>query len=121
MLIIKPHLSEEKYQEVISGFEKWITSTGGEITLLKPWGTRELATEFDKNTHGYYVQCQFKAENATLEELNSRLRVNESIFRFLLVTMDSIRPKNPRVEKVKKPKAEAVATATSDKAPVSKA
>ncbi len=102
LFIVKPHQSDETNQEVVSTFEKWITSTGGEVTLMKPWGLKELATVFDKHTHGYYVQCQFKAGNETLNEIKNRLAVSEVIFRHLMVTLDSIQSSKPPKVKVKK-------------------
>ena len=100
LFIMKPHLSEEAYAEATATFQNWITSTGGEVTLLKPQGLKELATIFDKNTHGYYVQCQFKSGSPTLIELRDRIKVSEVIFRYLIVTLDSIIGK----EKPEKPK-----------------
>ncbi len=103
LFIMKPHLGEEIYTETITTFQSWITSTGGEIVSLKPLGTRELATIFNKFSQGYYVQCHFKGNNATLDEIQNRVRVSEIIFRQLVVTIDSIIEK-PRPEKEKKAK-----------------
>ncbi len=93
LYIIKPHLPDEDYTKIVAAFEGWITSNGGEIILSNVMGLKELATVFDKKTHGYYVQCQFKSGNEALLEIQSKLAVNEIIFRHLLVTLDSIHPK----------------------------
>ncbi len=105
LFIIRPHLAEDVNEEIMKSFQEWITSTGGEITLFKPWGLRELATVLDKNTHGFYVQCQFKGTNKTLTEIKNRIAVSETIFRHLTVTLDSVvsdkpippaKPRTPR-------------------------
>jgi len=99
LFIIKPHLPEETNQEILTSFQHWITSTGGEILLFKPWGLKELATVLDKFTHGYYVQCHFKGTNKTLTEIKNRIAVSETIFRNLLVTLDSVQSEKEQVEK----------------------
>ncbi len=106
LFIIKPHLPEETNQEIISAFQGWITNNEGEVTLMNPWGIKELATVLDKFTHGYYVQCQFKGTNKTLNEIKNRIAVSETIFRHLLVTLDSVfTDKKPKEKKARAPKA----------------
>lgn len=122
LFIMKPHLSEEAYAEATATFQTWITSTGGEVTLLKPLGLKELATIFDKQTHGYYVQCQFKSGNPTLVELRSRIKVSETIFRYLIVTLDSIvakeRPEKPKkAKKAASPSTERPVAERTERAP----
>lgn len=110
LYIIKPHLPEEDYTKIIQNFEGWITQKGGELLLSNPIGLKELATVFDKQTSGYFVQCQFKGNNEVLDEIHTRLAVSESIFRHLLVSLDSIlqKPGSKRLtKKEKKAKKEA--------------
>jgi len=92
MVVLKPSLGEETYKKNQENFNNWITKTGGEVLLLKPWGLRELSTPFKKQTQGYYLQIQFKRGKTTLSELESRIRVDETIIRSLIVTLDSVNP-----------------------------
>ncbi|MFC1755490.1 30S ribosomal protein S6 [Thermoproteota archaeon] len=93
LLIIKPNMGEEDYTKIIDNMKSWIEGNGGEITLLKTPGTQELGYPIEKYTHGYYVNCQFKADNKALDKLKAKLQVTEDILRYLIVTMDSIQPK----------------------------
>lgn len=90
LYIIKPKLGDDINKKVIEKVQKWITSNKGEILLHKEIGTKDLATHFEDFTQGYYVQVQFNATNETLDELNSKLRVNEEILRYLTVTLESV-------------------------------
>jgi len=92
MVVLKPGLGEEAYKKNQENFKNWITKTGGEILLLKPWGLRELSTPFKKQSQGYYLQIQFNRGKTTLSELESRMRVDETIIRSLVVTLDSVNP-----------------------------
>ncbi len=90
VFILKPTFSEEKYAEIISNFEGWVTKNGGEILLLTALGLRDLAQQFGHFTQGYYVQSHFKAVNQTLEEIQRQISVSEDFLRHLVVTLESI-------------------------------
>lgn len=93
LYILKPTLSADALKSVNEKVKEWITSTGGKIDLYNEMGLRDIATEFQKFNTGYYVQIQFTCGQPTLNELHEKLAVTEDIFRHLIVTMASIRPK----------------------------
>jgi small subunit ribosomal protein S6 len=90
--VLKPGLGEDGYKKFQETMIGWIEKTGGEIIHIKPWGLRELATIFKKQTQGYYIQTHFKGKKETLGEIDSRLYVDENVIRKLLVTLDSVNP-----------------------------
>tara|TARA_B100002051_G_C16175792_1_gene364926 strand:+ start:195 stop:521 length:327 start_codon:yes stop_codon:yes gene_type:complete len=94
LLIVKPNLSQDNYKKIEDTIKSWIEDTGGEILLFDNWGVKELATEFNKNKQGLYIQCQFKSGATTLEEIESNIRVNEDIIRHLTVKLESIMEEN---------------------------
>ena len=98
LFIMKPNLGEDQYKKTIESFESWITKTEGEITLLDPWGLRNLASTLNGLDKGYYVLCQFKCGNKTLIEIKKRIAVNEIIFRNLIVKMETIKEKETKTE-----------------------
>jgi small subunit ribosomal protein S6 len=98
LFIMKPHLAEDVYSSIVESFEKWITDNEGEIDLLNAAGIKDLASTLSGFDQGYYVHCQFKGTNKTIDEINKRMKVNETIFRHLLVTLDSIQQKNQNVD-----------------------
>ena len=100
LLMLKPHLGEEDTKKILDKFQGWIKKNEGEILVFNPLGVRDLYYEIKKMKQAFYLQCQFKGANKTLEILNAQLRVNENVLRYMIVTMDSIRPKNKIVEAV---------------------
>lgn len=98
LIIIKPTLSDEEIQNLIETIQGWITSAEGEIIASNPWGVRELAYPINKFSQGFYYQLQFKGNNKTLTEFQTRFRVTESFIRELTVTMDSIYSKKAAQE-----------------------
>jgi|TARA_B100000586_G_C20104663_1_gene426698 small subunit ribosomal protein S6 len=90
LYIIKPHLGDEKTKIINDNLQSWITSSGGEVTLFKDLGLRDLGTEFNKNKQGYYSLCQFKGNEKVLTELNEKLGVTEDIIRYLNVKLEDV-------------------------------
>ena len=56
--------------------------------------------EFKKQKQGYYYQIQFLANNEQVENLQTELKVTENIFRYLIVTLDSVLTKDEYNNKI---------------------
>ena len=89
ILILKPNLQSEVYPKFIKTFEEWVSKNGGEILQSNDIGLRDLGTEFDKNTRGYYIGWHYTAGNQVLDEIKKRLAVNEDVIRYLNVIVTS--------------------------------
>ena len=89
LYIIKPNVGDNVVQEINANVQSWITNTGGEIIVFKEIGMRDLGTEFSKNKQGFYALCQFRGDNAVLDELNQRMRVTDGILRYINIKLDS--------------------------------
>lgn len=90
MFILKPNLAEQDYAGLVDNFQKWITDNEGEIVKTDKIGLRDFATVFDHYNKGYYVVCEFKGTNKTLDEIYERMRVNENFMRHLNVLKESL-------------------------------
>ncbi|MFA5878555.1 MAG: 30S ribosomal protein S6 [Candidatus Margulisiibacteriota bacterium] len=93
LYIIKPSLSDAKYEETILKMKDIIEKNEGEIVTLKSWGMRNLAITFKKYQQGYYVESRFKGSSATLDAIKKHIQVTEDIIRHLIVHLESIEPK----------------------------
>ncbi len=74
----------EKVKELISRF-------GGNVTDVEEWGKKRLAYEIQKMKEGYYFFINFEAstEAGTIVEVEQRLRITESVLRFLCVKKEA--------------------------------
>ena len=95
LLIIKPTVGHDKAKLHGDKLQSWIKDQGGSTLYFKDLGLRDLASELQKTTQGYYLQCQFEVSAESLKELQSNLGVNEDIFRYMIVTLDEIRKGEP--------------------------
>ncbi|RAP36893.1 30S ribosomal protein S6 [Candidatus Marinamargulisbacteria bacterium SCGC AAA071-K20] len=90
LYIIKSAVAEEKRTAINDKVKSIIESGKGEILLHKEIGLKELASEFSKETQGYYVQVQYTANNKILDELGNFFHITEDVLRHLNVTLESI-------------------------------
>jgi small subunit ribosomal protein S6 len=88
LFIVKPDATEEEIDHLIDQMSKNVTTTGGTIDKVDKWGKRRLAYRIDKHREGTYVLMQFSAEPATVKEFERRLRVQDSVIKFLTVRID---------------------------------
>jgi small subunit ribosomal protein S6 len=88
LFIVKPDATEEEIDHLVDQMSKNVTTAGGTIDKIDKWGKRRLAYKIDKNREGSYVLMQFTAEPSTVKEFERRLRVQDSVIKFLTVRID---------------------------------
>jgi small subunit ribosomal protein S6 len=99
LFIIRPDATDEEISPIIEQVRGVITAAGGTVDKEERWGIRKLAYRVEKRNEGYYVLLQFTSDPQTVKEIERRLRVNDSVLKFLTVRIDE---KLKRIEKRKK-------------------
>ena len=97
MLLIDPNAPEERRTAAVSEAESLIGS-GGEIVASHDWGQRRMAYEIDHRPEAEYRLYQFNGDNALLERLNQRLRINDAVLRFRIIKAKPGQPLPPPPE-----------------------
>lgn len=89
MFIVRPDVeNEEAVDQQIERYGSLIVDRGGEVTGVDKWGRRRFAYELKGFTEGYYVVLQFKADSATVDELDRLIRISDDILRHIVVRLD---------------------------------
>ncbi len=96
LFILKPHLGDDTYKELVDQFQNWINKHQGNVHFVTPQGVRDLPATFKKYTSGYFVHAQFQATPKTLTEVKQRMKVNENFVRYLIVDLKSITPRKEK-------------------------
>ena len=99
LFIVRPDATEEEIDHLIEQMSKNVTSAGGTVDKVDKWGKRRLAYRVEKHREGSYVLFQFTAEANVVKEFERRMRVQDSVIKFLTVRIDETLK---RVEKRKK-------------------
>lgn len=85
--IVTPDLDEGTTQATVAKFNEVITSNGAQMLAVDDWGTRKLAYPIGKHLKGHYVLYHFAADAVVIDEIERRLRIDESVIRFMTVKL----------------------------------
>jgi len=88
LVVGAPTLTEEESAAIIGSLEGTIAEGKGELIRTEPWGKKRLAYRVQKFDEGYYTLLFYEAEPTVVHELERRIRLNESLLRFLTVKVD---------------------------------
>lgn len=99
MFIVRPDLTEEDVDKLISTLQAHATNAGATVANAEKMGKRRLAYDVKKFSEGLYVLFTLNAEGKGIYELERRLRVTEPVIKFITVRTDE---EQQRLEKVRK-------------------
>jgi small subunit ribosomal protein S6 len=88
MLILRPDVADDKAQAVIDRTTRQLTTGGGQIVKVAPWGRRRLAYQIDRYREGSYHIVLFEAPSDALAELERGLQITEEVLRHLVTRVE---------------------------------
>ncbi|HKW16101.1 MAG TPA: 30S ribosomal protein S6 [Terriglobales bacterium] len=98
MFIVRPDMTEEDQDKLISNLEHAVTSSGGQMKNVEKMGKRRLAYTVRKFSDGFFMLLTFDGSGGLVHELERRLRVSEPVIKFLSVRIDE---EQKRLDKIK--------------------
>ncbi len=99
MFIVRPDMADEDLDKLISNLESTVTSAPGTVKKVERMGKRRLAYTVRKFREGIYILLTIEGGGSVIHEVERRLRVTESVIKFLTVRIDL---EQKRLEKIKK-------------------
>lgn len=91
MFIAAPETADEDIVKLNDSITTLIETEGGSIVKLEDMGRRKLAYPINKKNEGYYVLFEIEGSGKEIYELERRMRVNDTIMRYLTVRVDEER------------------------------
>ena len=88
VFILTPVLSDEQMKEAVKKYEDHLTGAGAEIVHEENWGMRKLAYPIQKKSTGFYQLVEYKAEGDVIADVETELKRDERVLRFLTVKLD---------------------------------
>jgi small subunit ribosomal protein S6 len=88
MFIVNPTTPDEDIDKINGQIEGVITAGGGKVGKVEKMGKRRLAYLVKKFREGAYVLFTVEASGAVVREVERRLRVLDSVIKYLTVRMD---------------------------------
>jgi small subunit ribosomal protein S6 len=111
-----PDASTERLKQLVE-------SRGGKLLKIDHWGRRRLAYPIRHALDADYVVSRFEADPAAVNDIEAALRIDEKVFRHLIVRADEL-PTPPPPREPREPRAEAAPAApppAPDPAPAAEA
>jgi small subunit ribosomal protein S6 len=88
LFFVDPAIEEEAREALLTRIDTTITSQGGVVDSVEPWGKRKLAYEVGKLQDGDYTLVNFHADPNSIAELDRVLRITDAVVRFIVVRKD---------------------------------
>ncbi|HEY1760022.1 MAG TPA: 30S ribosomal protein S6 [Bryobacteraceae bacterium] len=88
LFIVKPDTPEEEVDAYIVQIKDLITNGKGTVDKADKWGVRKLAYRVQKYNEGLYVLIQFSAPAELVKEVERRMRVTDTVIKFITVRID---------------------------------
>jgi small subunit ribosomal protein S6 len=97
MFIARTDVPEEEIDKLTAQMDAVVSGAGGKTEKIDKMGRRRLAYRVKKQREGFYILLTFEGNGDTVREFERRLKVTDSVIKFLTV----------RIDERKKPAAEA--------------
>jgi small subunit ribosomal protein S6 len=105
MFIVRPDVSDEDLDKLISTLESQVASAGGTMKTVDRMGKRRLAYLVRGFQEGTYVLFTLESSaGAVVHELERRLRVTEPVIKFLTVRVDEEQKRLDKIRKLRESK-----------------
>lgn len=88
VFLIVPDKDEQGAAAVVEEFRKLLTDLGAVIDKDESMGRRRLAYQINKKSEATYHNFLFRAGSKAVAELQRKMKLSESILRFLTVRVD---------------------------------
>lgn len=88
MLVLRPDVPDDRSQAVIDRVTRQISTAGGQIVKVAPWGRRRLAYPIDRHREGSYHIVLFEAPSEAVADLERGLLITEELLRHLVTRVE---------------------------------
>jgi len=94
LVIFSTNLADEEEKAQAAQIEDLIKHEKGTIHLVEHWGKRKLAYPIKKQRQGYYEWFYMELDPSRTAEIDRKLKMSETILRFLIFKMEKIQIQN---------------------------
>ncbi len=100
-LIAKQDLPTSELKKIKEKYNELINNNSGKVLKIEEWGLLNLATKIRKYNKGFYIHYKFEGNKETLNEIDKKIKIDNSIIRHLLVKYKKLDTKNEYFKKEK--------------------
>ena len=121
MFIVRPDMTEEDQDKLVSTLETAVTSSGGKVKTFEKMGKRRLAYTVRRFHDGLFMLLTFEGSGGLVHELERRLRVSEPVIKFLSMRIDEEQKRLDKIKAIRDSKRKASAAPATPAEPAAEA
>ena len=100
-IVAKQDLAEKELKSLKDKYNGLINESSGKVIKIEEWGLLSLANKIRNYKKGFFIHFKFEGNNKTLNEIEKKLKVDNSIIRYLTVKYKKLDTKNEFFRKEK--------------------
>ena len=98
MYIAPADTANDHIEKLNDAIGKLVETEGGSVVKVEDMGVRQLAYKIKKKSEGRYVLFEIEGSGKEIAEIERRMRVNDTIMRYMTVRVDEDRKKAEKIK-----------------------
>ncbi len=84
-IVAKQDLAEKELKTLKEKYNEIINNSSGKVIKIEEWGLLNLANKIKNYKRGFYIHFKFEGTSNTLDEIEKKIKLDNSIIRHLTV------------------------------------
>ena len=84
-IIAKQDLAKKDLEDIKDKYSEIINNYSGKVLKIEEWGLLNLANKIKSYKKGFYIHYKFEGNNNTLNEIEKKIKIDNSVIRYLTV------------------------------------
>ena len=101
-IVTKQDLPKQELEKIKEKYNDIINSNSGKVIKIEEWGLLNLNRKIRRYNKAFYIHYKFEGNKKTLNEINKKIKVDDTILRHLIVKYKNLDIKNEYFNKDKK-------------------
>ena len=93
-IVAKQDLAEKELKVIKDKYNELINNSSGKVVKIEEWGLLNLSRRIKNYKKGFYIHYKFEGSKKTLNEIEKKIKVDNSILRYLTVKYKKLDTKN---------------------------
>ena len=89
-IVAKQDLAEKEIKNIKDKYSDIINKSSGKVLKIEEWGLLSLANKIKNYKKGFYIHFKFEGGKKTLDEIDKKIKVDNSVIRYLTVKYNKL-------------------------------
>ena len=100
-IVTKQDLPKSELEKIKDKYSNLINNNSGKVIKIEEWGLLNLTRKIKRYNKAFYIHYKFEGNKLTLNEINKKIKIDESIIRHLIVKYKNLDTQNEYFKKEK--------------------